>query len=57
MIKIDLPTGDDPIKQIGECLRVIKEIENLSKKNQEIQLDFSDVQWILTCSALLLGGK
>ena len=57
MIKIDLPTGDNPIKQIEECLKVIKEIESLSKKNQEIKLDFSDIQWILPCSALLLGGK
>lgn len=57
MIKLNLPRGDNPIEQIEECLRIIKEIEILTQKNKKIELDFSEIQWILPCSALLLGGK
>ena len=57
MIKLNLPKGDGPLEQIEECLRVIKEMENLSQKSKKISLDFSEIQWILPCSALLLGGK
>lgn len=57
MIKLNLPKGDGPIEQIEGCLRVVKEMENLSQKSKKIDLDFSELQWILPCSALLLGGK
>ena len=57
MIKLNLPRGDGPVEQIKACLEIIKKIENLSQKSKKIDLDFSKLQWILPCSALLLGGK
>ena len=57
MIKINLPRGDNPIKQIESCLDVTEQIDFLIKEKKEIGLDFSDVEWILPCSALLLAGK
>src|SRR3989344_2971724 len=57
VIKIILSESDDPIKHIEGCLDIIHRIENLYEKKENIALDFSEVSWILPCSALLLGGK
>jgi len=57
MIQCNLSKGDDPITQIKECLDIIKKIENANKKEEEIILDFSGINWILPCSALLLSSK
>lgn len=57
MIKVNLSDGDNPIKQIKESLRIISEINDTFSQRKEFSLDFSDVNWILPCSAILLSNK
>jgi len=57
VIKVNLSRGDDPIKQIEESLRAISKIKETFAKRKEFTLDFSEVNWILPCSAILLSSK
>ncbi len=57
MIKINLPRGDNPVEQIEKCLSILEQIDSLIEKKKDVSLDFSDVEWILPCSALLLASK
>ncbi len=57
-LKCNISNTDDPLKQIQECIEIINKIDEAELKNGEIlNLDFSDVEWILPCSALLLSNK
>lgn len=57
MIKVKLSRGDEPIEQIKESLRILSEIKEIFSKRKEFTLDFSEVNWILPCSAILISGK
>ncbi|MFW6283599.1 MAG: hypothetical protein ACOC1P_06130 [Minisyncoccales bacterium] len=57
MIKVDLSEGDDPIKQVKETLRIISKIKNTFSQRKEFTLDFSEVNWILPCSAIIISNK
>ncbi len=57
MVKVDLPSSDNPKKQIEGCVEIIEELNNECSKNNEIVLDLSELKWILSCSALLLSSK
>ena len=57
-LKCNILNTDDPLKQIQGCIDIINEIDKAELKNGEIlDLDFSDVEWILPCSVLLLSNK
>ncbi|MBU3912548.1 MAG: ATP-binding protein [Nanoarchaeota archaeon] len=57
-LKCNLSNTDSPLKQIQDCIGIMNEIDKAELKNGEIlNLDFSDVEWILPCSALLLSSK
>ena len=57
-LKCNISNTDDPLKQIQDCIDIINEIDKVELEEGEIlNLDFSDVEWILPCSALLLSNK
>ena len=57
-LKCNISNTDDPLKQIQECINIINEIDKVKLEEEGIlNLDFSDVEWILPCSALLLSNK
>ena len=56
-LKVNFSRSDDPLKQIEECLEILGQIDILVQDKKEIEIDFSDVEWILPCSALLFAGK
>jgi len=56
-IKVILSKGDDPIQQIKESSEILYTIEKAFMKREEITLDFSEVEWILPCSAILISSK
>lgn len=57
MIKVILSEGDNPIIQIEQTLKIIAEIESEFDKRKIINLDLSEVNWILPCTILLISGK
>jgi len=57
VIKVTLSREDNPINQIKESLEIAKKIEEAFTKREEVTLDFSEVSWILPCSAILISGK
>lgn len=57
MIKVKLSKGDDPIQQIKESLKIVSEMKDVFSKRKEFTLDFSEVEWILPCSAIILSGR
>ena len=57
MIKIILPTGDDPLDQIKESLKIIYDINKAFEKREKIELDLSEVKWALPCSIIPISGK
>lgn len=57
-IHCNLSNTDDPLKQIQECIDIINSLDKVELKEGDIlNLDFSNVEWILPCSALLLSNK
>jgi len=57
MIKVTLSGGDDLLKHIEESLKIIEQIEKSFNKREKIELDLSEINWVLPCSAILIGGK
>ncbi len=57
MIKVYLSEGDNPVDQIRESLKVISEIDESFNKREKIELDLSEVNWVLPCSVILISGK
>ncbi len=57
MIKVNLSRGDNPIDHIKESLKIISEIDKCFNKREKIQLDLSDIPWLLPCSVILISGK
>jgi len=57
MIKVNLSKGDDPIEQIKESLKIILEIDKCFNKREKIELDLSDINWVLPCAVILISGK
>ncbi|MCX6747177.1 MAG: ATP-binding protein [Candidatus Pacearchaeota archaeon] len=57
-IRCNISNTDNPLEQIQECIEIISNIDKTELKEKEIlNLDFSNVEWILPCSALLLSNK
>ena len=56
-MKVILSSDDDPINQIKQSLEILYKIEEAFMKREEINLDFSEVEWILPCSAILISSK
>lgn len=57
MIKVNLSKGDDPLQQMKESLKVVSEIKDIFSKRKEFTLDFSNVDWILPCSAIIISSR
>lgn len=57
MVIVILPRSDDPVGQITESLKVINQMEIAYEKREKIILDFSYLDWILPCSAILISNK
>jgi hypothetical protein len=58
LYKIELTNTDNQLTQIQEAIRIIRELEGLKINKPEIlELDFSDLIWIMPCSALLLSNS
>ena len=56
-IKVILSSSDNPINQIRQSLEILYKIDEAFMKREEINLDFSEVEWILPCSAILISSK
>ncbi len=57
-LKCNISNTDDPLKQIQDCIDIMNEIDKAElEKGEILNLDFSDVEWMLPCSALLLSNK
>ena len=57
MIKCDFKNSDKPKVQIEASLDLLKQINLLRDQKKQIDLDFSEVTWILPCSVLLLSSR
>jgi hypothetical protein len=57
MIKVILPDEENPLEQISASLKIIDEMEKIFNKREKVELDLSEISWILPCSALLLAEK
>lgn len=57
MIKVILPNEDDPVKQIKQSLKILSEIDEVFDKREKIELDLSEINWVLPCSVILIGSK
>ena len=57
MIKVNLSEGDNVFNQIEDSLKIISEIDRAFYKREKIELDLSDVKWVLPCSVILISGK
>jgi hypothetical protein len=57
MVKVNLSGGDDPFSQIEGSLKVISEIDDSFDKREKIELDLSEVTWVLPCSIILISSK
>jgi hypothetical protein len=57
-LKCEITNTDNPLIQIQDCINIIDNLEKIKLKEKEIlSIDFSDIEWILPCSALLLSNK
>ncbi len=57
-LKCSLSNSDEPLTQIQECISLMSKIDEARlEKGDILNLDFSDVEWMLPCSALLLSNK
>jgi hypothetical protein len=57
-LKCKITNTDDPLIQIQDCIGIINDIEKTKVKEGEmLNLDFSEIEWVLPCSALLLSNK
>lgn len=57
MVKVSLSRGDNVFNHIHESLRVMYEIGQNFDKREKIELDFTEVKWILPCAVILISGK
>jgi len=57
MIKVNLSQGDSVFNQIRDSLEVISKIDKAFDKREKINLDLSNVKWVLPCSVILMSGK
>ena len=57
MIKVNLSEGDSVSNQVKDSLKIISEIDKAFDKREKINLDLSNVKWVLPCSVILISGK
>ncbi|MDP3026339.1 MAG: hypothetical protein Q8N63_01425 [Nanoarchaeota archaeon] len=57
-ISCKISNTEDPLRQIQDCIKIMRDIDEAKLSEGEIlDLNFSDVEWMLSCSALLLSNK
>lgn len=57
MIKIVFPRGDNILEHLHATLAILKKMDSEFKKTESISLDFSEVNWIIPCSIILISNK
>lgn len=57
MIKVDLPNNDDVLENLYETLSVLSKMSIEFRETKTISLDFSEVEWVIPCSIILISNK
>lgn len=57
MVKFILSNSDSPRQQIEEALNLISKINQEVAETGRLMADLSDLEWMLPCSAILIGQK
>ncbi|MCK5655403.1 MAG: hypothetical protein KAI03_03820 [Candidatus Aureabacteria bacterium] len=57
MIKVTFPRGDKVLDHLHATLGILKKMDFEFEKNKSISLDFSEVDWVIPCSIILISNK
>lgn len=57
MIKIQFPNGENVLEHFSTTLNILHDLEKDFEKTKKISLDFSEVQWFIPCSMILISNK
>jgi len=57
MIKVEFPRGDDILEHLSIAIKIINNMDQEFKKEKKISLDFSDLEWFIPCSMILISNK